>query len=81
MQDILRAVFRNGAFVPVVPCHLPEETEVEIVVQDQRRVIPPRVTDPDERAKIRREVVASMRSNPIPENAPRFTRDELHERG
>ena len=81
MQDVFRAVYRNGTLVPVVPCHLPEETEVEVVVHDNPLIIPPRVTDPAERARIRREVVASMRSNPIPEDAPRFTREELHERG
>ena len=81
MQDVLRAVYRNGAFVPVVPCHLPEETEVDVVIHDKPRIIPPEVTDSDERARIRKEVVASMRRNPIPQHAPRFTRDELHERG
>lgn len=80
MHDCLRAVYRNGAFVPVVPCSLPEETEVEIVVQDTPRIISPRVTDPEERARIRREVVANMRGNPIPVNARRFTSEELHER-
>jgi hypothetical protein len=80
MQDILRAVYRHGAFVPVVPCSLPEETEVEVIVHNKTGIIPPQVTDPEERARIRREVVASMRSNPIPANAPRFTREELHER-
>ena len=43
-------------------------------------VIPPRVTDPEERARILREVTDRMQANPIPEGAPRFTRDELHER-
>ena len=81
MQDTFRAVYRNGSFVPVVPCHLPEETEVEVVVPDKPRIIPPQVTDPAEQARVRRKVVASMRSNPIPGNAPRFTREELHERG
>ena len=43
-------------------------------------VIPPRITDPEERARIRKRVVKRMQSNPIPEGAPPFTRDELHER-
>lgn len=81
MQDNLRAIYRDGVFVPVVPCSLPEETEVQIVIRDTPRIIAPHVTGPEERARIRREVVASMRSNPIPEDAPaRFTREELHER-
>ena len=81
MQDILRAVYRSGAFEPVVPCSLPEETEVEVLVRNKAVIIPPQVRDPKERARIRKEVVARMRSNPIPENSPHFTRDELHERG
>lgn len=80
MQESFRAVYRDGAFVPVVPCDLPEETEVKVIVQDAWGVMPPQVTDPEERARIRKEVVARMQSNPIPANAPRFTRDELHER-
>jgi hypothetical protein len=44
-------------------------------------VIPPRISDPEEGARIRKRVVERMQSNPIPEGAPRFTRDELHERG
>lgn len=81
MQEELRAVYRNGAFVPVVPCHLPEETEVEIRVRAESRLVPPTVTDPHERARSRKEIVERMRNNPIPADAPRFTRDELHERG
>jgi hypothetical protein len=80
MQDSLRAIYRNGAFVPIVPCSLPEETEVEVHVQNTPHIIPPRVSDPDERARIRREFIARMRTNPIPVTAPRFTREELHER-
>jgi predicted DNA-binding antitoxin AbrB/MazE fold protein len=80
MQETFRAVYRDGAFVPIVPCDLPEETEVQIVVQNAQGVTPPLVTDPKERARIRKELVARMQRNPIPTNAPRFTRDELHER-
>jgi predicted DNA-binding antitoxin AbrB/MazE fold protein len=80
MQDTVRAVYRNGAFVPVVPCNLPEETEVEVVVQGASGILPPLVTDPAERARIRKELIARMQTNPIPANAPRFTREELHER-
>jgi predicted DNA-binding antitoxin AbrB/MazE fold protein len=80
MQEVIHAVYRNGAFVPVIPCSLPEETEVEVIIHDKTGIIPPQITDPEERARIRREVVARMRSNPIPENAPHFTREELHER-
>ena len=80
MQDTVRAIYRNGTFVPVVPCQLPEETEVDVVIHDKAQINPPTVTDAAERARIRRDVVANMKKNSIPGNAPRFTRDELHER-
>jgi predicted DNA-binding antitoxin AbrB/MazE fold protein len=80
MQEVIHAVYRNGAFVPVVPCSLPEETEVEVRVRNGADIIPPLEPDSEKRAKIRREVVERMHNNPIPANAPRFTRDELHER-
>ena len=76
----LKAIFRNGAFVPQAPCDLPEETEVELTVRESG-VTPPRVTDPEERKRIMEELVQNMRANPIPAEAPRrFTREELHER-
>ncbi|HEX8069104.1 MAG TPA: antitoxin family protein [Pyrinomonadaceae bacterium] len=80
MAQNLKAIYRNGAFIPQVPCDLPEGAEVELTVHEPRR-IPPTVTDPEERARILKEVVESMRSNPLPADAPRrFTREELHER-
>ena len=39
------------AFVPVVPCNLPEETEVEVVVREEPCVLPPLESDPKERRK------------------------------
>jgi hypothetical protein len=80
MQETYQAVFRDGAFVPIVPCNLPNETRVEVVVRDSPRTTPPLVTDPDERARRMKALVERMQNNPIPANAPRFTRDELHER-
>lgn len=80
MQDIYRAVYRDGAFVPIVPCNLPNDTPVEVVVRNSPGVNPPKVTDPVERAKLLKALVERMKNNPIPADAPRFTRDELHER-
>jgi hypothetical protein len=79
MAQRLRAIYQNGAFVPQSPCDLPENSEVDLVVEGPR-VLPALVTDPDERKRIMEELVQNMRDNPIPENAPHFTRDELHER-
>jgi predicted DNA-binding antitoxin AbrB/MazE fold protein len=79
MSQRIRAVFHDGAFVPQQPCDLPEGSEVELIVE-RSHVLPPEEKDPDERKRILKEVVEDMRSNPFPENAPRFTREDLHER-
>ena len=42
--------------------------------------LPPKIEDTAERSRILRMVGQNMRNNPLPANAPRFTRDELHER-
>ena len=76
MSQILKATYRNGAFVPETPCNLPEESQVELTVHAY--AVPPLVTDPEERASILKEVVENMKSNPLPADAPRrFTREEL----
>lgn len=43
-------------------------------------IIPPSITDPEERARRLKALVERMENNPIPADAPRYTRDELHER-
>ena len=40
MKGAVKAVFRNGMFVPTTPCDFPEETEVEVIVQGSARVSP-----------------------------------------
>ena len=80
MAQSLKAIYRNGAFIPQTPCDLPEGAEVELTVH-AAHTIPPVVTDPAERARIMEELIQNMRNNPIPADAPRrFTREELHER-
>ena len=74
-----KAVYRGGAFVPETRCDLPEEAEVDLLVQGPR-LVPPTVTDREQRARVLRQVTERMNRNPIPAEAPRFTRDELHER-
>ena len=75
----IRAIFRDGKFVPIEPFTFPESQEVEITVQ-WPRIIPPAITDPAARAKAMEELVARMQANPLPANAPKLTRDQLHER-
>ena len=79
MEATLRAVYRNGVFVPTTACDLPEETEVDISLH-RPTVIEPEITDPLEMERYMKEVVARMQENPVPLNAPRFTREEMHER-
>jgi len=43
--------------------------------------VPPLVSAPEERARILRETVERMKLNPLPADAPRFSRDQMHERG
>ncbi len=75
----IRAVYRDGAFRPETPCDLPDNFQVELLIQEDS-VQKPRITDPDERRRILRQVTGRMQGNPIPAGAPRFSRDELHER-
>jgi predicted DNA-binding antitoxin AbrB/MazE fold protein len=80
MAQRLRAIYQNGAFVPQSPCNLPENSEVDLVIE-RPHVLPPLMTDPNERRRILDQLVERMRANPIPADAPRhFTREELHER-
>jgi predicted DNA-binding antitoxin AbrB/MazE fold protein len=81
MSDLVKAIFEHGAFVPETPCDLPEGTRVLLAIQPEGLVRPPEVDDPEERARILQTVVERMKRNPLPSNAPRFSRDEMHERG
>jgi predicted DNA-binding antitoxin AbrB/MazE fold protein len=80
MSQTLKAIYRDGAFIPQTPCDLPEGSEVELTITETR-VMPPQAVDPEARKRILEGMVARMRANPIPAEAPRrFTREELHER-
>ncbi len=70
---------RDGKLVPVEPCHFQESQEVEITVESTR-IILPAITNPAARAKAMEELVTRMKANPLPANAPKLTRDQLHER-
>ncbi|MGE5212577.1 MAG: antitoxin family protein [Nitrospirota bacterium] len=79
MSKSLKAIYRRGAFIPETPCNLPEESEVELIVQGPV-LTQPEIIDPQERASILGGLVARMQQNMIPQTAPRFTRESLHER-
>ena len=44
----MRAIYRDGAFVPETRCALPENAEVDLLVQGPLRT-PPIVTNPEQR--------------------------------
>jgi predicted DNA-binding antitoxin AbrB/MazE fold protein len=79
MSQTLKAIYRDGAFIPQTPCDLPDGAQVEITIRAPN-LIPPKVADPEERRRLMGELIQNMLDNPIPENAPRLTREELHER-
>lgn len=79
MIQRIRAIYRDGAFRPATPCALPENSEVELLIQ-QAVAREPSVVDPDDRRHVLRQVVERMQNNPLPPNTSRFSRDELHER-
>lgn len=81
MFDQIPAIFRDGVFHPVEPCALPDETKVVVVLPaTTARVIPPAEPDPEKRRLILRQLTERWRTNPLSPEAPRLTRDELHER-
>lgn len=79
MVQSLKAIYRNGAFIPQTPCDLPEGAEVRLIIENPN-LLPPGEKDPAERKRILERMVKRMKDNPIPADAPRFTREELHER-
>ena len=79
MSQRLKAIYHDGVFVPQTPCDLPEESEVELIVQGPQ-LIPPKITGSDARARTLKAVVERMQHNPLPSAAPHLTREVLYER-
>ncbi len=82
MSIRLKVIYTGGAFVPVAQgekLNVPENAEVEITVHNPY-LLPPEITDPEERAAVQREVAQNMKANSFTGDPPRFTREELHER-
>ncbi|MGH8002754.1 MAG: antitoxin family protein [Brasilonema sp.] len=80
MPHALKAIYRNGAFVLQTPCNLPEGAEVELFIQSPQVISPP-ISDSETKQRFLKSLVERMQQNPIPPDAPRFTREMLHERG
>lgn len=76
----LKAIYRDGAFVPIPngeKVNVSENAEVEITVHDPY-VVP--ATSDEKRERALRELFASWDAHPLRADAPRLTRDEMHER-
>jgi predicted DNA-binding antitoxin AbrB/MazE fold protein len=80
MPQALKAIYRNGAFILQTACDLPEGAEVELFIQSPQVVSPP-IADAKTKQRFLKSLIERMQQNPIPLNAPRFTREMLHERG
>lgn len=82
MSVRLKAIYKDGAFVPITngeELNVPENTEVELTVHNPY-VIPPTAKSEEERQRALRELLESWEKHPLKGNAPRLSRDELHER-
>ncbi len=79
MSQALKAIYRNGTFILQTPFELPEGTEVELLIQSPQVVSPP-IVDVETKQQFLKSLIERMQQNSIPMNAPRFTRDMLHER-
>ncbi|AFZ33300.1 hypothetical protein Glo7428_4873 [Gloeocapsa sp. PCC 7428] len=79
MPKSLKAVYRNGAFILQSAYELPEGTEVDLFIQSPQVLSPP-ISDKQTKQQLLKSLVERMQQNPIPLNAPRFTREMLHER-
>jgi len=82
MSVRLKAIYRDGAFVPLTngeKLNVPENTEVELTVHNPY-VVPATAKSDEERQRALRELFASWDAHPLRPDAPRLTRDEMHER-
>ena len=75
----VKATYRDGHFVPEEPIDVPEGAKVKLTISEPIPC-PPENTDPEERRRRMRALVEDMANHPWPEDAPRLTRDELHDR-
>jgi hypothetical protein len=82
MSQRLKAIYKDGAFVPIPngeKLNVSENAEVEITVHDSN-VVSATATSDEERERALRELFASWDAHPLRSDAPRLTRDEMHER-
>ena len=79
MSARIDAVFEGGVFRPLEPVDIPDGEYVAITISDPLTA-PPSVTDATERQRLLQELVREMKQHPLSEDAPRLSREQLHER-
>jgi hypothetical protein len=82
MSVRLKAIYRDGAFVPIPngeKLNVSENAEVEITVHESD-VLPSTATSDERRERALRELFTSWDAHPLRADAPRLARDEMHER-
>jgi len=82
MSVKLRAIYKDGAFVPLPSgekLDVKENAEVELTVYDPY-IVPAKARSQEERERAVRALIESWEKHPLKGNPPRLTRDELHER-
>ncbi|MGZ8842515.1 MAG: hypothetical protein ACXW18_02560 [Pyrinomonadaceae bacterium] len=82
MSVRLKAIYKDGAFVPITngdQLNVRENAEVELTVHDPY-VLPAKAKTEEERQRALRELFASWDAHPLRPDAPCLSRDEMHER-
>lgn len=83
LQTIEAEIDVNGTVRLLTPVKITKTTRAVLTLLDDSspsHILPPEIITPEERAQTIEAIVQSMQSNPIAPNAPRFTREELHDR-
>lgn len=76
MSATVTAVYEDGVFRPGSPCDLPEGSRVVLSIQEE----PEKLLSDEEKKRLIEEMIERWKRNPLPADAPRLTRDEMHER-
>ncbi len=83
LQTVEAEVDVHGTVRLLTPVKVTRTTRAVLTLLDDashENIIPPEITDPEEREWTIHEIVRSMQTNLITGDPPRFTREELHER-
>jgi hypothetical protein len=78
----LKAIYKDGAFVPIQngeKLNVSENAEVQKTVHNPY-VLPSTATSDEERKRALIELMEGWQQHPFVGDVPRLTRDELHER-